>query len=64
MFKIKDGDKLELQTPQTMKLFDSIKKSKEKTKTEENIPNYWSSFSTMQFSRQSIKTNVWCIIYF
>ena len=32
MFKIKDGHKLELQTPETMKLFGSAKKSIEKKK--------------------------------
>ena len=32
MFKTKDGYKLELQTPETMKLFGSMKKLIEKTK--------------------------------
>ena len=36
MFKIKDGYKLELQTPEAMKLFGSAKKSTEKTKMEKN----------------------------
>ena len=34
MFKIKDGYKLELQTPKTMKLFGSTKKLTDKTKYE------------------------------
>ena len=34
VFKIKDGYKLELQTPKTMKLLGSIKKLIDKTKTE------------------------------
>ena len=38
-FKIKDGYKLELQTPETMKLFGSTKKLINKTKNVENIPN-------------------------
>ena len=42
-FELPDGsysmsDKLELQTPKTMKLFGSTKKSKDKTKNEENVP--------------------------
>ena len=32
LFKIKDGDKLELQTPETIKLFGSTKKKKKKKK--------------------------------
>ena len=32
VFKIKDGYKLELQTPETVKLFDSTKKLIDKTK--------------------------------
>ena len=39
MFKIKDGHKLELQTPETMKLFGSAKKSIEK-KNRENVPSF------------------------
>ena len=39
MFKIKDGYKLELQTPETMKLFRSTKKLTEKTKNGENVPS-------------------------
>ena len=39
MFKIKDGYKLELQTPETMKLFGRTKKSIEKTKNEEKVPS-------------------------
>ena len=38
MFKIKDGYKLELQTPETMKLFRSKNKI-EKTKNGENVPS-------------------------
>ena len=37
MFKIKDGYKLELQTPQTMKLFGSTKIIIDKTKNGENV---------------------------
>ena len=37
MFKIKDGYKLELQIPETMKLFDSTKKLTEKTKNGANV---------------------------
>ena len=38
MFKIKDGYRLELKTPETMKLFDSTKKLIGKTKNGENVP--------------------------
>ena len=37
-FKIKDGYKLQLQTPETMKLFGSTKKSIDKTTNGENVP--------------------------
>ena len=37
-FKIKDGYKLELQTPETIKLFGSTKKKKKK-KNGENVPS-------------------------
>ena len=37
MFKIKDGYRLELQTPETMKLFGSTKKLIDKTKNGENV---------------------------
>ena len=40
VFKIKDGYKLELQTPETVKLFDSIKKLIDKTKNGENVPSF------------------------
>ena len=39
MFTIKDGYKLELQTPETMKLFGSKKKLIEKIKKGEKIPS-------------------------
>ena len=39
MFKIKDEYKLELQTPETMKLFGSTKKLIDKTKNGENVPS-------------------------
>ena len=39
MFKIKDKYKLELQTPETMMLFGSIKKLVGKTKNGENVPS-------------------------
>ena len=38
-FKIKDGYKLELQTPETMKLIDSNKKLIGKAKNGENVPS-------------------------
>ena len=40
VFKIKDGYKLELQTPETMKLFGSTKKLIGKTKNGEKVPSY------------------------
>ena len=40
VFKIKDGYKLELQTPETVKLFGSIKELIDKTKNRENIPSF------------------------
>ena len=40
MFKIKDGYKLELQTPETMKLFGSAKKLIDKTKNGDNVPSF------------------------
>ena len=39
VFKIKDGYKLELQTPETMKLFGSTKKLIDKTKNGEKVPS-------------------------
>ena len=39
VFKIKDGYKLELKTPKTMKLFCSTKRSIDKIKNGENIPS-------------------------
>ena len=39
MFKIKDSYKLELQTPETVKLFGSTKESIDKTKNGEYVPN-------------------------
>ena len=39
MFRIKDGFKLELQTPETMKLFGSTKNLIDKTKNRENVPS-------------------------
>ena len=39
MFKIKDGLKLELEMPETMKPFASPKKLIEKTKNGDNIPS-------------------------
>ena len=39
VFKIKDGYKLELQTPETMKLFGSTKKLIDKTKNREKVPS-------------------------
>ena len=39
VFKIKDGYKLELQTPETVKLFGSTKKLIDKTKNEKKVPS-------------------------
>ena len=39
MFKIKDGNKVELETPETMKLFDTAKKLIDKTKNGESVPS-------------------------
>ena len=39
MFKIKDGYKLELQTPETMKLFESTKNVTCKIRNGEKVPN-------------------------
>ena len=39
MFKIIDGYKLELQMPETMKLFGSTEKLIDKTKNGENVPS-------------------------
>ena len=39
MFKIKDKYNLELQTPETMRLFGSTKKLVDKTKNVENVPS-------------------------
>ena len=39
MFKVKDGYNLELQMPETMKLFGSTKKLIGKTKNGENVPS-------------------------
>ena len=39
VFKIKDGYKLELQTPETMKLFGSTKNLTRKTKNGEKVPS-------------------------
>ena len=45
MFKIKSGFKLELQTPETRKLFGNTKAWIDKTKNGENVPSSFSSFS-------------------
>ena len=39
VFKIIDGSKLELQTPETMKLFGNTRKLMNKTKNGENVPS-------------------------
>ena len=39
VFKIKDGKKLELQTPETMTLFGSTKKLIDKTKSKIHVPS-------------------------
>ena len=39
MFKIKDEYELELQTPETMKLFGGTRNLIDKTKNEENVPS-------------------------
>ena len=48
MFEIKDEYKLELQTPETMKLFGSTKTLIGKTKNGENVPSLWSSWSSFR----------------
>ena len=40
MFEIKDGYKLDLQTPETVKLFGSTKKITDKTKNREKVPSH------------------------
>ena len=40
MFKIKDGYKLELQTPKTIKLFDCTKKVIGKTQNRESVTSF------------------------
>ena len=49
MFKIKDGDKLELQMLETMKLFGSTKKLIDKTRNGENV----SSFEVVEVDNQN-----------
>ena len=61
-FNIKDGYKLELQTPETMKLFGSTK-NKEWRKCTKSWSG-WRSFGIMQFSRKSISIKFGGIIYF
>ena len=65
VFKIKDGYKLELQTPEIMKSFVSRKRLIDKKW--QKFTKYWSgwsSFGTKKFSRQSILAKVEGIIYF
>ena len=57
VIKRKDGYKLDIQTPETMKLFGNTNELIDKTKN-------GSSFSPVQFSRKSISTKVLGIIYF
>ena len=57
MLKVKDRYKLELQIPETMKLFDSTKKLIDKTKNGENVP----SFECLVDNQYQ---NVWSIIHF
>ena len=50
VFKIKTGYKLELLTPETIKLFGSTKKDVDSDKNSENVPKIricWSCFSTL-----------------
>ena len=47
MFKIKGGYKLELKTPETMKLFGITKNLMDKTKNWEKAPSSWSSITSM-----------------
>ena len=49
MFKIKDGDKLELQMLETMKLFGSTKKLIDKTRNGENV----SCFEVVEVDNQN-----------
>ena len=46
VFQIKDGYKLELQTPEKMKLFGSTKKLIDKTKNGEKVPSQLKQFQT------------------
>ena len=52
MLKIKNKYKLELQTPETIKLIVSTKKLIDKTKNYEKSWNGWSSFGTVQFCKK------------
>ena len=67
MFEIKDGYKLELQTPETIKLFGSTKKLINKTKNGEKVP----SLEVVEvflvqcnLVDNQISTKVWSIIHF
>ena len=54
VIKIKDGYKLELQTPEAMKLFDSTKKNRQNEKRRKCTKSLSvsSSFSIIQFSKK------------
>ena len=55
VFKIKTGHKLELSTPETMRLLGSTKKDVDSDKKSENVPKIESVelfFSTLQFSQK------------
>ena len=61
MFKIKDGYKLEIQTPPTMTLFGSkknVNRQKKEWKKLTRSWSTWSSLSPMQFSRLSKSAKV------
>ena len=61
VFKITDRYKFVLQTTETMKLFGSTKSNTQNKEWIKYTKSWssWSIFSTMQFSRKQISTNVW-----
>ena len=66
VFKVKDGYKLEIQTPETIKLFGSTKKiNRQKIERRKCAKSWsgWCNFKTMQSIRQLTSTTVWGIIY-
>ena len=62
MFKIKGGYELELQTHEITKLFEHKQINRQNKKWRKCTESWsgWSSFSTMQFSRQPTSTKMKC----